>query len=53
MTAFEQLTKSGRISEETARNLVDKYQQKIDENTVYIKEQGIDLPEIDAWQWIR
>jgi xylulose-5-phosphate/fructose-6-phosphate phosphoketolase len=53
MAAFEQLTKSGRISEETARNLVDKYQQKIDENTVYIKEQGIDLPEIDAWQWIR
>ncbi|HKX23968.1 MAG TPA: phosphoketolase family protein [Candidatus Saccharimonadales bacterium] len=41
----------GRIDDETAKTVTDKYQAKIDENTEYIKVNGIDLPEIDEWIW--
>jgi len=42
---------TGRLSPDKARQIADKYQAKIDENTDYIKVYGIDLPEIDAWVW--
>ncbi len=53
MEAFQKLADQGRMSGDDAQRLIDKYQQKIDENTAYIKEQGVDLPEIDAWVWKR
>jgi xylulose-5-phosphate/fructose-6-phosphate phosphoketolase len=43
----------GRITPETAQRITDTYQAKIDENTEYIKVNGIDLPEIDEWIWTR
>lgn len=51
IAAFERLAASGRISAEEAEAVGAKYQQKIDENTEYIKVNGVDLPEIDAWVW--
>jgi xylulose-5-phosphate/fructose-6-phosphate phosphoketolase len=53
MEAFQKLADQGRMSPDDAQRLIEKYQQKIDENTAYIKEQGVDLPEIDAWEWKR
>jgi len=53
MAIFEKLIGSDRISDEDARNIIIKYDNKIDENTEYIKKNGIDLPEIDSWQWTR
>jgi xylulose-5-phosphate/fructose-6-phosphate phosphoketolase len=41
----------GRIPAEEAKKVRDKYCAKIDENTAYIKVNGVDMPEIDAWQW--
>ncbi len=49
--AFTMLAHSGRVSDEEARTIIDKYQQLIDENTEYIKVNGVDKPEIDAWVW--
>jgi xylulose-5-phosphate/fructose-6-phosphate phosphoketolase len=53
MAAFERMAQAGRIPQDVAQNLIAKYQQKIDENTEYIKANGIDVPEIDAWVWQR
>jgi xylulose-5-phosphate/fructose-6-phosphate phosphoketolase len=53
MAIFEKLIGSGRISEDDAKAIIVKYAQKIDENTEYIKKAGVDLPEIDVWQWHR
>ena len=53
IAVFEQLAKLGRIEYEESRHIVMKYQQKIDENTEYIKVHGLDKPEIDAWEWKR
>ena len=36
---------------EEAEHRAAIYQAKIDENTAYIKTNGVDLPEIDAWVW--
>jgi xylulose-5-phosphate/fructose-6-phosphate phosphoketolase len=51
MAAFERLGETGRLPSEEVSLLITKYQNKIDENTAYIKEHGIDLPELDAWTW--
>jgi xylulose-5-phosphate/fructose-6-phosphate phosphoketolase len=51
MAAFESLAATGRISNDKARQIIVKYQQKIYDNTDYIKKNGIDMPEIDSWQW--
>ena len=48
---FDKLSRSGRIPYEEGRHIMAKYQQRIDENTEYIKTHGVDIPEIDAWQW--
>ena len=53
MEIFERMILEERVSEEQGRAIIDKYQAKIDENTRYIIKHGIDLPEIDAWQWNR
>lgn len=51
--AFEKANDQGLLTREEAEELVFKYRNKIDDNTNYIKQNGIDLPEIDAWQWTR
>jgi xylulose-5-phosphate/fructose-6-phosphate phosphoketolase len=48
---FQKAAEQRIISQEQADALVKKYRGKIDENTFYIKEHGVDLPEIDKWQW--
>jgi xylulose-5-phosphate/fructose-6-phosphate phosphoketolase len=53
MEIAKRAQQTNRLSAEEAQRIIDKYQAKIDENTAYIKEQGIDLPEIDAWVWKR
>lgn len=51
MAIFDKLGVAGRLPFEEAQHIISKYQQKIDENTAYIKVHGIDLPEIDSWVW--
>ncbi len=51
MGAFKQLGHDGVIPFEEAEHLAAKYQAKIDANTEYIKKNGIDIPDIDAWTW--
>jgi xylulose-5-phosphate/fructose-6-phosphate phosphoketolase len=50
---FERARDLGLISREETEFLVIKYRNKIDENVAYIKQHGVDLPEIDIWQWKR
>lgn len=50
---FEQAKSMELISPEAADALVTKYRNKIDANTNYIKQHGVDLEEIDKWQWTR
>lgn len=45
------LSLRGRISREQANEVTQKYQAKVDANTEYSKANGIDMPEIDAWEW--
>ncbi len=51
MAAFDQLGHDGVLPYEEAQHIIAKYQAKIDENTEYIKQFGVDRPEIDAWTW--
>ncbi len=51
ITAFRQLGHDGVIPFEEAEHLAQKYRDKITDNTAYIKANGIDLPELDAWVW--
>ena len=51
--AFERAAEQETISREQADALIVKYRDKIDHNTSHIKQHGIDLPEIDEWQWNR
>jgi len=48
---FEKLASADRIPKEIAQNIIMKYHDLIIENTEYIKQNGIDLPEIDKWTW--
>lgn len=50
---FQRLDDMGRLSPGEADRLISQFQQKIAENTAHIKQYGIDLPEIDEWQWVR
>ena len=51
ISIFEKLAFIGRISSEDAGHIIHKYHGKILENTEYIKQYGVDRPEIDAWVW--
>lgn len=53
MAIFEKLAQMSRIEKHDADFLIEKYQNKIHENTEYIKVNGIDMLEIDEWQWGR
>lgn len=51
ITIFERLSEANRIPREAAQNIIVKYQQLLVENKEYIKQYGIDKPEIDEWTW--
>ena len=51
MAAYDSLVASGRVSQEESDAIHEKYERMIAENTEYIKANGIDLPELDAWVW--
>lgn len=51
--AFERLRGIDRIAPENAAGLIKKYQDKLAENTAFIKEHGVDMPEIEGWAWRR
>ena len=51
IAALRQLGRCGIMPFEEAEHRAAIYQAKIDENTAYIKTNGVDLPEIDAWVW--
>ena len=50
---FSRLAASNCVPQDIAQACMAKYKQKIESNTAYIKVNGIDLPEIDAWIWNR
>jgi len=50
---FENMANMGSMPSEEARRIITEYQQKINANTEYIKKFGIDMAEIDEWQWTR
>lgn len=52
MEAFERLAAADKLPYEEAQHLIAKYQQKIDENTEYIKQHGVDMAEIEDWRWV-
>ncbi len=51
MTTFGKMIETGRLTADIAQPIINKYHRMISENTEYIKKNGIDLPEIDAWVW--
>ena len=51
IAALRQLGRCGIMPFEEAEHRAAIYQAKINENTAYIKTNGVDLPEIDAWVW--
>jgi len=48
---FERLAAANKLPYEEARHIITKYQQLLTANTDYIKQNGLDMPEIDAWVW--
>ena len=50
---FEKAAATGRMPYEEARQIIKKYEHKIEENTSYIRQYGVDMPEIESWQWTR
>jgi len=53
MAIFDNMAKSGLMSIDQAIQIINKYQQKIDTNTEYIKKNGVDMTEIEDWKWTR
>jgi len=51
--ALERLASVDRIPYEEAKHTIAKYQQCLDDNTSYIKEHGVDMKEIEDWQWLK
>lgn len=53
MEAIELMVQRGVVSEEQAKAFIDKCRDKLKEHKEYIKEYGVDLPEIESWKWSR
>jgi xylulose-5-phosphate/fructose-6-phosphate phosphoketolase len=51
ITMFENLVKTGCVPELKANEIIAKYEQKLVDNVEYIKQHGMDMPEIDNWCW--
>ena len=50
---FAKMAKSGIISGQKSDELNKKYDAKLDEHQKYIREHGVDMEEIENWQWKR
>lgn len=50
---FTRAHDQGVIDKAEMDRLIIKYRDKIEDNTAYIKDNGIDMPEIDEWAWSR
>ena len=48
---FKKMAETDRMPRDAALSIAAKYEQKILDNTEYIKQYGVDMPEIDNWQW--
>lgn len=53
MDAVNKLAMEGKIVRTHAEHLLAKYGEKLTEHTNYIKETGVDLEDIESWQWTR
>lgn len=51
IAVFEQLAAAKKIPPKQAQQAITKLEQLIAHNTEYIKANGVDVPEIDAWVW--
>ncbi len=51
MAIFDRLAKDNVVPSNIAQSIILKYQSKISANTSYIKQHGVDMPEIDEWVW--
>lgn len=51
MEALEKMSASGHIDYEKAQEIIAGYERIIETNTDYIRKNGVDMPEIEAWQW--
>ncbi len=50
---FEKMARASKLPYEEAKHIMTKYEQKIADNIEYIKINGVDMPEIEEWQWSR
>lgn len=50
---FEKMSEANVIPADKKDKLVKKYQTKLHEHRIYIKEHGVDPDEIENWQWKR
>ncbi|OGI62194.1 phosphoketolase [Candidatus Nomurabacteria bacterium RIFCSPHIGHO2_01_FULL_39_9] len=48
---FKKMAKQKVIDNSLAESLVAKYEQKLKDHVEFIKREGVDLPEIENWQW--
>lgn len=53
MDIFSRAAETGVIPRGRADILIMKYRDMIEDNTAYIKKNGVDTPQIDAWTWNR
>jgi len=49
--ACKMLFEDGKISKEKSKSIIKKYEEKLQEHVSYIKENGVDMEEIENWQW--
>lgn len=48
---MERLAAAEVVPYEEAQHTIASYHQRIEANTAHIKQHGVDLPEIEGWQW--
>lgn len=49
--AYELMEKSGALSKNKAGALIAGIDKKLKEHYAYITEYGVDMPEVESWQW--
>jgi len=48
---WKKMVERGVLSEDEARWPIEKYSLKFQEHWEYVREHGVDLPEISEWRW--